>query len=89
MPGLQNLKRALQRRILSPNLTRQAYILLTLTTLFWGGNSVAGKMASGEISPMLLTLARWVVAALIVFAFALPDVRRDWPARSFRAKRRQ
>lgn len=61
------------------NLTRQAYLLLTLTTLFWGGNSVAGKMASGEISPMLLTLARWVVAALIVLVFALPDVRRDWP----------
>jgi drug/metabolite transporter (DMT)-like permease len=61
------------------NLTRQAYLLLTLTTLFWGGNSVAGKMASGEISPMLLTLARWVVAALVVFAFALPDIRRDWP----------
>jgi drug/metabolite transporter (DMT)-like permease len=61
------------------NLTRQAYLLLTLTTLFWGGNSVAGKMASGEISPMLLTFARWAVAALIVFAFALPDIRRDWP----------
>jgi drug/metabolite transporter (DMT)-like permease len=64
---------------LPQNLTRQAYLLLTLTTLFWGGNSVAGKMASGEISPMLLTLARWAVAALIVFAFAMPDLRRDWP----------
>jgi drug/metabolite transporter (DMT)-like permease len=64
---------------LPQNLTRQAYLLLTLTTLFWGGNSVAGKMASGEISPMLLTFARWAVAALIVFAFAMPDIRRDWP----------
>jgi drug/metabolite transporter (DMT)-like permease len=69
----------LRQATLPQNLTRQAYILLTLTTLFWGGNSVAGKMASGEISPMLLTLARWVVAALIVFAFAMPDIRRDWP----------
>ncbi len=79
VPGLQNLKRALQQAILPPILTRQAYILLTLTSLFWGGNSVAGKMAVGEISPMLLTLARWAVAALIVFAIALPDIRRDWP----------
>jgi drug/metabolite transporter (DMT)-like permease len=61
------------------NQTRKAYILLTLTTLFWGGNSVAGKLASGEISPMLLTFARWAVAALVVFAFAVPDIRRDWP----------
>jgi drug/metabolite transporter (DMT)-like permease len=64
---------------LPQNPARQAYVLLTLTTLFWGGNSVAGKMASGEISPMLLTLARWAVAALIVFAFAMPDIRRDLP----------
>ena len=64
---------------MNTNLTRQAYLLLTLTSLFWGGNSVAGKMASGEISPMLLTFARWAVAALIVFAFAMPDARRDWP----------
>jgi drug/metabolite transporter (DMT)-like permease len=64
---------------LPQNLTRQAYLLLTLTTLFWGGNSVAGKMASGEISPMLLTFARWAVATLIVFSFAMPDIRRDWP----------
>ena len=28
---------------------------------------------------MLLTFARWAVAALIVFAFAMPDMRRDWP----------
>jgi drug/metabolite transporter (DMT)-like permease len=64
---------------LPQNLTSQAYLLLTLTTLFWGGNSVAGKMAVGEISPMLLSFARWTMAALIVFAFAMPDIRRDWP----------
>ena len=70
---------------MSQNPTRQAYALLILTALFWGGNSVAGKMAVGEISPMLLTLARWSAAALIVFAFAMPDIRRDWPVinRSF------
>jgi drug/metabolite transporter (DMT)-like permease len=44
---------------------RQAYILLLLTTLFWGGNAVAGKLAVGHVSPMLLTAARWG------FAFAI------------------
>jgi drug/metabolite transporter (DMT)-like permease len=79
LPDFQIMRRALQDPILPQSLTSQAYLLLTLTALFWGGNSVAGKMASGEISPMLLTLARWAVAALVVFAFAMPDIRRDWP----------
>jgi drug/metabolite transporter (DMT)-like permease len=61
------------------NKTHLAYCLLILTTLFWGANSVAGKMAVGEISPMLLTLARWVLAAGIVFAFGFADLKRDWP----------
>jgi drug/metabolite transporter (DMT)-like permease len=64
---------------LTQNPVRLAYILLILTTLFWGGNSVAGKMAVGEISPMLLTLVRWVLAASIIVLFALKDLQRDWP----------
>lgn len=61
------------------NHTRLAYILLTLTTLFWGGNSVAGKMAVGEISPMLLTFARWIIAMALLAPFAMKDLRNDWP----------
>ena len=38
---------------------RTAYLLLLLTTLFWGGNAVAGKLAVGHVSPMLLTALRW------------------------------
>ncbi len=64
---------------MTQNPIRLAYILLALTTLFWGGNSVAGKMAVGEISPMLLTLARWVIATLLLAPFALTDIRKDWP----------
>ncbi len=59
--------------------TRLAYILLTLTTLFWGGNSVAGKMAVGEISPMLLTFARWIIAVALLAPFAFKDLKNDWP----------
>lgn len=53
--------------------------MLVLTTLFWGGNAVAGKIAVGEVSPFLLTFLRWSLAALIVAAVALPHLRRDWP----------
>jgi len=58
---------------------RNAYVLLLLTTLFWGGNAVAGKLAVGHISPMLLTTIRWALAVAIMLAIGLPQLRRDWP----------
>lgn len=61
------------------NKTHLTYVLLAFTSLFWGGNSVAGKMAVGEISPMLLNLARWVLASSIILPFALPELKREWP----------
>ncbi|MGL4488822.1 MAG: DMT family transporter, partial [Rhizobiaceae bacterium] len=64
---------------MTQNKTHLAYILLILTCLFWGGNAVAGKMAVGNISPMLLTLMRWVIAIAILWLFALGDLKRDWP----------
>ena len=64
---------------MTKNPARLAYILLTLTTLFWGGNSVAGKMAVGEISPMLLTLSRWLIAVALIAPFAMSSLRTDWP----------
>ncbi len=60
-------------------MSRNAYLLLALTSLFWGGNAVAGKLAVGHVSPMTLNLVRWSIAAVILAAFALPYVRRDWP----------
>jgi len=56
-----------------------AYPLLLLTTLFWGGNTVAGKLAIGHVSPLALTTLRWVVALAILLPFALKPLRRDWP----------
>ena len=58
---------------------RQAYLLLTLTTLFWGGNAIAGKLAVGHISPMLLVSIRWALAVTIMLVIAMPQMRRDWP----------
>ncbi|WP_306118817.1 MULTISPECIES: DMT family transporter [unclassified Roseitalea] len=45
-----------------------AYVLLFFTSLFWGGNAVAGKLAVGEVSPMTLTALRWVIAFSIMLA---------------------
>lgn len=59
---------------------RKAYFLLCLTTLFWGGNAVASRLAVGHVSPMLLTTLRWVIGASLLFVFARKHLKRDWPA---------
>lgn len=42
------------------------YLLLTLTTLMWGGNAVASRMAVGEITPFALTSLRWVLVCALL-----------------------
>ncbi|OLP53630.1 hypothetical protein BJF92_05615 [Rhizobium rhizosphaerae] len=57
----------------------KAYVFLVITTLIWGGNSVAGKMAVDHVSPMMLNSLRWIIAGIALATFAGPQVRRDWP----------
>lgn len=66
-------------RSLSLTPHQQAYLCLGLATLFWGANAVAAKLAVGEISPMLLNLLRWALAAAILLVLAHRHVRRDLP----------
>ncbi|MEM7023363.1 MAG: DMT family transporter [Pseudomonadota bacterium] len=55
-----------------------AYGLLSFTALCWGANAIFGRLAVGEVSPMVLTMLRWLVApALLVISFR--QLRRDWP----------
>lgn len=56
------------------------YALLTLTTLLWAGNAIAGKLAAGVISPVALTFARWLIACVAFYFFARPHLNSDWPA---------
>ena len=59
---------------------RHPYIVLGTVALFWGGNAIAGKLAVGHVSPMMLTLLRWSFACLLMAPFALNDLRREWSA---------
>lgn len=59
---------------------RAAYLFLLFTTLLWGGNSVAGKLAVGHISPMTLVFLRWLLAVLILLPIGWGTLRQDWPA---------
>jgi len=58
---------------------RRAYLLLVITTLCWGGNAVFGRLAVGEISPMLVVALRWAGAVLLLLIFARKKLVRDWP----------
>ncbi|MFP5077255.1 DMT family transporter [Rhizobium sp. YIM 134829] len=57
----------------------KAYLLLAITTFIWGGNSVAGKIAVGHVSPMLLTGIRWTIACALLAILTSRQVRADWP----------
>ena len=55
------------------------YLLLVLTTLFWGANAVAGKLAAGSVPPLTLTALRWMGAASILYFLARPLLRESMP----------
>jgi drug/metabolite transporter (DMT)-like permease len=56
-----------------------AYLLLTVCALCWGGNAIAGRLAVGEVSPMLLTMFRWLGVAILTWSFARPRIMADAP----------
>lgn len=54
-------------------------LLLVLTTLIWGSNAVAARLAVGQVSPMMLTTARWVVACVALWFVARRPLVASWP----------
>lgn len=56
-----------------------AILMLVLTTLFWGGNAVAGRMAVGEVSPMVVVFLRWVIVSSIMVPLTVRRLRLEWP----------
>ena len=45
-----------------------APILLALAALGWGGNTIAARLAVGELSPMLLVSTRWLMVAVLLMS---------------------
>ncbi|MDM0013501.1 DMT family transporter [Variovorax sp. J22P168] len=61
-----------------PGPRAQAYLLLVFTTLIWGANAVAARLAVGEISPMTLTFARWIVCCAALYFAARQQIAQHW-----------
>ena len=57
----------------------QPYLLLSLTSLFWAGNTVLGRFIVGHIPPVTFAFIRWAGAFLILLPFAALPLLRDWP----------
>jgi drug/metabolite transporter (DMT)-like permease len=57
----------------------QPYLLLSLTSLFWAGNTILGRFIVGHVPPVTLAFIRWSGASLILLPFAWRHLVRDWP----------
>ena len=55
------------------------YFVLVMATLFWGGNAIAGKLASQDWQPFTVTFTRWLIVAIVLIPFAKDHIRKDWP----------
>lgn len=55
------------------------YALLIFTALCWGGNVVAGQLAIGEVSPLVIVFLRWVLVAGFLLAFNGRKLLAAWP----------
>jgi drug/metabolite transporter (DMT)-like permease len=60
-------------------LFQEAYLLLSLTSLFWSGNVVLGRFIASYIPPITLSVIRWGGAFAILLPFAARHLARDWP----------
>jgi drug/metabolite transporter (DMT)-like permease len=54
-------------------------VLLTLTAVFWAGNTVAGRLAVGHVSPLMLVFLRWVLVLAVLWPLYGGQVRAHWP----------
>lgn len=63
---------------------RRAYdnpwLLIALSCVFWAGNTIAARLAIGEISPMVMVTARWALAGLVLLVLARRQFVEAWPA---------
>ncbi|MBO9652073.1 MAG: DMT family transporter [Variovorax sp.] len=61
-----------------PKPDAQAYLLLVFTTLIWGANAVAARLAVGEVSPMMLTFLRWIVCCAALGLTSRREIAAHW-----------
>jgi len=59
------------------SLLRSPYVLLPLAPLFWSGNFILGRFVRSTLPPIGLAFWRWLIASLLIVAFAWPYLKKD------------
>ena len=54
------------------------HFLLTLTSIFWAFNTVAGRAAVGEVSPLLIVSVRWFFVSIILSILCRNQLIKTW-----------
>jgi len=55
------------------------YLLIGFSTLMWGGNAVASRLAVGQISPMTITCFRWFIVCAVFSVTIRQRLAAEWP----------
>ena len=63
-----------------------AHFLLTLTSIFWAFNTIAGRAAVGEVSPLLIVSIRWFFVSIILTIICRKELRKSWSILNSRLK---
>ena len=54
------------------------HFLLTLTSIFWAFNTIAGRAAVGEVSPLLIVSVRWFFVSIILSILCRNQLKEIW-----------
>ena len=60
------------------SLFHHPYLILTITSIAWASNAIAGRMTAGEISPLMVVSLRWLLAAIVLFALYHRQIFDSW-----------
>lgn len=74
---MQDRNLSQQRQNVRSFASGNAYLLLTLTMLFWAGNSVVARGVHELVPPLALAWLRWTIAFAIILPFAWPHLKAD------------
>jgi len=82
-PSLNLIKNILLLRGYKINILLRAYsnapLLLCLATLGWGGNTIAGRLAAGDISPMVIVFLRWSLVVPLLLLIQRNKIKESLP----------
>ncbi|MTI18906.1 DMT family transporter [Rhodobacteraceae bacterium RKSG542] len=53
-------------------------LLLMITAMMWAGNSIAGKLAVGEVSPLVVVFLRWAIVSGLMLTFYGKKLIAHW-----------